>query len=207
MTELTIEPHPTLRTSAFFANYPQALGFLPSPKWLTALLEIDAEAPVRRTEELRTAVRDMLRHGGYKPTGRGKPASEYLVRAAEENALRSINPAVDICNAVSLHSGLPISVIDADRAVPPFRIAIAAPGEKYVFNPAGQEIDLSGLLCVFDAAGPCGNAVKDSQRTKTSAETQRTLTVIWGCAEFEATLNRATAWYYDLLDRARASLK
>jgi hypothetical protein len=26
-----------------------------------------------------------------------------------------------------------------------------------------QEIDVSGLVCLFDAAGPCGNAVKDSQ--------------------------------------------
>ncbi len=29
-------------------------------------------------------MRKLLRHGGYKPTGRGKPASEYLVRAAGE---------------------------------------------------------------------------------------------------------------------------
>jgi DNA/RNA-binding domain of Phe-tRNA-synthetase-like protein len=206
MTDLTIAPHPTLRASAFCASYAQPLGSLPSPEWLTELLKIDAAAPVQRTEELRTAVRNMLRHGGYKPTGRGKPASEYLVRAAEENALRSINLAVDICNVVSLHSGLPISVIDADRAAPPWRIAIASAGEKYVFNPAGQEIDLSGLLCLFDAEGPCGNAVKDSQRTKTSDESRRTLTIIWGCAEFEDALKRATAWYYDLLDRAGVSL-
>lgn len=207
MIELTIEPHPTLRTSAFFTTFPQPLGALPSPPWLTQLLRIDAAAPVERTEELRTAVRDMLRHGGYKPTGRGKPASEYLVRAGEENALRSINLAVDSCNVVSLHSGLPISVVDVDRAVPPFRIAIASVGEKYVFNPAGQEIDLSGLVCLFDAEGPCGNAVKDSQRTKTSDETRRTLTVIWGCAAFDDALKRATAWYQDLLVRAGASLK
>jgi DNA/RNA-binding domain of Phe-tRNA-synthetase-like protein len=206
MTELTIASHPTLRTSAFFADYAQPLGSLPAPDWLTELLKPDAAAPVSRTEELRAAVRDMLRHGGYKPTGRGKPASEYLVRAAEEGALRPINLAVDICNVVSLHSGLPISVIDADRAVPPFRIATAAARETYVFNPAGQEIDVSGLVCLFDAAGPCGNAVKDSQRTKTSDETHRTLTVIWGCAGFEDPLNRAAAWYHDLLNRAGASV-
>lgn len=206
MTDITIEPHPTLRASVFWASYPQALGVLPSPEWLTKLLEIDAAAPVQRTEELRVAVRDMLRQGGYKPTGRGKPASEYLVRAAAEGGLRPINLAVDVCNVVSLHSGLPISVIDAFRAVPPFRIAIAAAGEKYVFNPAGQEIDLSGLVCLFDAEGPCGNAVKDAQRTKTSAETRRTLSVIWGCIGFEDVLDGATAWYQDLLDMAGASV-
>ena len=34
-------------------------------------------------------------------------------------------------------------------------------------------------MCLFDAEGPCGNAVKDAQRTKTSADTRRTLSAIW----------------------------
>jgi hypothetical protein len=46
---------------------------------------------------VRAAVRDMLRPGGCKPTGRGKPASEYLVRAASEGQLAPINLAVDAC--------------------------------------------------------------------------------------------------------------
>jgi len=41
------------------------------------------QGPLREAEEaVRTAVRDLLRNGSYKPTGRGKPASEYLVRDA-----------------------------------------------------------------------------------------------------------------------------
>ncbi|HHE51660.1 MAG TPA: hypothetical protein ENL30_01190, partial [Candidatus Acetothermia bacterium] len=32
--------------------------------------------------ELRKRVRKMLRHGKYHPSGRGKPASEFLLRAA-----------------------------------------------------------------------------------------------------------------------------
>src|SRR6185295_8224828 len=122
-------------------------------------------------DAVRGAVRDLLRHGGYKPTGRGKPASEYLVRAAGEGTLGSINAAVDACNAVSLASGLPISLIDLDLATPPLRIAVASHGAAYVFNASGQEMALDGLLCVHDAAGPCANAVKDSQRTKTHAAT------------------------------------
>jgi len=47
-------------------------------------------------------------------------------------------------------------------ASPPFRAAIALAGSKYVFNTAGQEIDVSGLVCLLDTEGPCGNAVKDS---------------------------------------------
>ena len=69
-------------------------------------------------EELRGAVRNMLRVGAYKPTGRGKPASEYLLSAAKEEPERfpRINNLVDINNLVSLESLLPISVIDLARA-------------------------------------------------------------------------------------------
>jgi DNA/RNA-binding domain of Phe-tRNA-synthetase-like protein len=205
--ELATDPHPTLCASVFVTAFPAPLGTLPSPDWLADMLRSDFAAPVQRTEELRGAVRDMLRHGGYKPTGRGKPASEYLVRAAEQSSLRSINLAVDACNIVSLHSGLPISVVDVARAAPPFRIALAAEGAKYVFNPAGQEIDVSGLVCLFDTEGPCGNAVKDSQRTKTDEATRDTLSVIWGCAGFESQLAAATAWYHQLLQQAGAAIR
>jgi DNA/RNA-binding domain of Phe-tRNA-synthetase-like protein len=147
----------------------------------------------------------MLRHGGYKPTGRGKPASEYLVRAASEGALGSINAAVDACNAVSLHSGFPISVVDLGRAHAPFRIAVAPEGASYVFNVSGQEIDLAGLVCLYDADGPCGNAVRDSQRTKTNTDTERTLSVVWGCAGFEERLSETERWYRALLSEVGAT--
>ncbi len=44
----------------------------------------------------------------------------------------------------------------------------------------GQTIDLSGLLCLFDAEGPCANPVKDAQRTKTSPATTQVRCVVWG---------------------------
>jgi DNA/RNA-binding domain of Phe-tRNA-synthetase-like protein len=198
---LTIDEHPLLRVSAFTSRFERPLGEIGSPTWLHELLATDAPAPVERTEETRAAVRDLLRWGGYKPTGRGKPASEYLVRAATEHTLGSINAAVDACNVVSLHSGLPISLVDLDRAVAPLRIGVAPAGASYVFNASGQEIDLSGLLCVFDAEGPCANAVKDSQRTKTRDETLATLSVIWGIQPQTALLETATRWYRELVER------
>ena len=105
----------------------------------------------------------------------------------------------DACNAASLHSGFPISVVDLDRARAPFHIAVAPAGASYVFNASGQEIDLEGLVCVWDADGPCANAVRDAQRTKTNAATRSTLSVIWGCAGFEEGLNAAEQWYRALL--------
>ena len=205
MPTLAVEPHPHLRFGAFTTTLPGPLGEIVAPDWLVALLALDAGAPLQREEEVRKDVRDLLRHGGYKPTGRGKPASEYLVRAAGDGVLGSINLVVDACNAVSLHSGLPISVVDTDLARPPFRIGLAPAEARYVFNAAGQEIDLAGLLCLCDADGPCGNAVKDSQRTKTQSETRATLSVVWGCVGHEERLDRAVVWYRELLERAGAT--
>lgn len=200
--QLTIDPHPLLEAAAFTAEAPSPLGDSPSPDWLLALLALDAEAPLERSEEVRAAVRDLLRHGGYRPTGRGKPASEYLVKAVGEGRLGSINVAVDACNVASLHSGLPISVVDLDRARAPFALRIAPPGTSYVFNAGGQEIDVSGLLCLEDAEGPCANAVKDSQRTKTAADTQRLLVVVWGTNAAPGRAAATAAWYRALLERA-----
>ncbi len=204
---LTIDPHPLLDALAFTTAFPAPLSALPSPEWLSALLKPDASAPLSSDDAVRTTLRDVLRHGGYKPTGRGKPASEYLVRAAGEGSLASINAAVDACNAVSLHSGLPISVVDLDRAQAPFRIGIAPAGAQYVFNASGQSIDLAGLLCLFDAQGPCANAVKDAQRTKTNADTRRTLTVLWGAKPLGDRTARAFTWYRELLERLGATVE
>src|SRR5512147_1785432 len=109
---ISIDPHPLLDVRTFVTELPAAISVLPSPDWLKALLALDAAAPLKADDAVRAAVRDLLRHGGYKPTGRGKPASEYLIKAATEGGLNAINAAVDACNVASLHSGLPISVVD-----------------------------------------------------------------------------------------------
>ncbi len=202
---LKIDSHPLLHLGVFTSSLPQPLGRLQTPETILELLSPDAETPFERSEPLRVAIRDLLRHGGFKPTGRGKPASEYLVRAAKEEKLKPINAVVDACNVVSLHSGLPISVVDLDLAVPPFRVAIADESSSYVFNASGQEIDVSGLLCFHDEEGPCANAVKDAQRTKTHDGTLRVLCLVWGCCDFSSETDSATDWYRQLLTAAGAT--
>lgn len=202
---VTFEPHPLLDAVAFTTEFPAPMGEVGRVEAVLALLALDAPAPLRSDDAVRGAVRDLLRHGGYKPTGRGKPASEYLVRAVGEGALSSINVAVDACNVASLHSGLPISVVDLDLAKGPFRVAIAPEGTAYVFNQGGQTIDVGGLVCLFDAEGPCANAVKDSQRTKTTPQTRRTLSVVWGTTALPGRARQTTDWYRQLLASVGAS--
>lgn len=202
---LTVDDHPLLHLAAFVTTYPRFLGEMESPEWLRASFALEADVPLTRSEEKRAAVRDLLRHGGYKPTGRGKPASEYLVRAATEDVLGTINLAVDCCNVVSLHSGIPISVVDLDRARPPLRVGLAPQDAAYIFNPTGQEIRIGGLLCLIDADGPCANGVKDAMRTKTHDETRRTLSLLWGPRDFAEEVDRAALWYRELLERAGSS--
>ncbi len=198
---LHLHPNPLLCLAAIEAQYTRTIGEMCSPPWLRELLRTEAESPVERSEALRSAVRDLLRAGGFKPSGRNKPSSEYLVKAATSGRLASINPAVDICNGVSLHSGLPVSVIDLERAQGALRVEVAPTESTFVFNPSGQVIDVSGLVGLSDASGPCANPVKDAQRTKTHVDSSRTLTLIWGVRAHEAQTRHATDWYLELLQR------
>ena len=223
---VTVMPHPLLEAGAFVTELDRPLGETRTPDALAQRLRLagaddatialpddgaagrasapSAPIPLRADDAVRSAVRDLLRHGGFKPTGRSKPASEYLIRAVTEGALASINLAVDACNVASLHSGLPISVVDLDRAKAPFSLAIAPAGATYVFNASGQVIDVAGLLCLCDADGPCANAVKDAQRTKTNDATRRTLSIVWGTRSLPGRTARTVAWYRALLEEAGA---
>ncbi|MGE0141816.1 MAG: phenylalanine--tRNA ligase beta subunit-related protein [Planctomycetota bacterium] len=170
---------PALDLYAHAVRLPTSLEGLPTPPWLHERLRAGESAEERWPPGLREAVRDLLRGHGYKPTGRGKPSSEYLAAAAREGRLESINAVVDIGNAVSLHAGVPISVVDLATLVAPMCVKRPPAGTSYVFNRGGQTIDVGGLLCLCDAVGPCANAVKDSQRTKTSTATTEVLLLVW----------------------------
>jgi DNA/RNA-binding domain of Phe-tRNA-synthetase-like protein len=204
---LTVAPHPLLDLRAFVTDLPRPLGDMPASPELQGLLSLQAPAPLQTDARVREAVRQLLRQGGFKAAGRSKPASEYLIKAVEEGRLGSINLVVDVCNIVSLHSGLPISVVDLDRAHEPFRVGVAETGASYVFNTSGQTIDLGGLLCLFDAEGPCGNAVKDAQRTKTGPECRRTLSLIWGTVSLPGRAEETERWYRRLLEEQGAATR
>lgn len=188
------------------ASFAKPLGEVETAEVVTGLLVAGAVAKMTADDAVRSAVRDLLRHGGYKPTGRGKPASEYLIKAVAEGGLGAINAAVDAGNAASLHSGLPISIVDLDRAKEPFVVRVAPAGATYVFNQAGHAIDLEGLIGLDDADGPCANAVKDSQRTKTNGETRQVLAIVWGTNALPGRTKATAAWLGELLAASGATI-
>ena len=205
---LTVDEHPTLDRRVFVTEFPKPIGELETPNEIVKMLTMDFAAPIISVDgTVKPKVRALLRHGGYKPTGRGKPASEYLRQAISKGNLSSINLPVDICNVISLHSGLPVSVVDFNLVETPLRIGIAPPDSEYVFNATGQTIKINGLLCLFDANGPCANGVKDSQRTKTSVGTTKTLSIVWGTKQLMGRTTATANWYCELLESVGATVK
>ena len=93
------------------------------------------------------------------------------------------------------------SILDPNRAV--FE-RFGREDERYVFNSAGQVIDLKGLICVCrgDSSGePLGTPVKDSMRGKIGGETRAVVGVIYAPRQAvgEAELMRLAAEFARLL--------
>ncbi len=199
---LRVDDHPLLDLGVFITTWPVALGALPSPRWLRELANVQATTPFEPPgDNHKKLVRDLLRHGGFKPAGRSKPCNEYIRNVTIKGGFPFINAAVDATNLAALHGAMPVSTVDLDLLQPPLRVGIAGKGARYVFNQSGQEIDLSGLLCLFDAQGPCANAVKDSMRAKTHDASLRTLTLIWGSRALPDRTKALLAWHIDLNQR------
>jgi DNA/RNA-binding domain of Phe-tRNA-synthetase-like protein len=175
------------------------------PTHLSSLLaRVAAEGEAYLPQARKAAVRDMLRHGRYKPAGRSKPSSEYLLASALEGSFPLVNGPVDANNAVSLEWGYPASVFDAAKTGSELLLRHGAPGESFVFNASGQEIDLEDLLVVCRRSGelwePCGNPVKDAMATKVFGEAVEILAVVYApVTEGREPLEACASRYAELL--------
>lgn len=156
-------------------------------------------------ETLRQRCREVLRNGSYKPTGRGKPASEYLVRAAKTGEFPSINGPVDVNNYISLRHLVPVSVWDLERSrANRFEMRLGAPDERYVFNAADQTLELRDLVCGVAVGGegssPVVSPIKDSMATKVQSGTTHIGGVIYyplevgGAAALETIVAELRDW-------------
>lgn len=206
-----LELDPSLYPSAVLPALVWAKGIEPPAPTTTPLafleeilVQVEAGGEGFVSAELRARVRKMLRYGRYHPSGRGKPASEFLLRAVLNGSFPLVNGPVDINNAVSLASGLPGSIFDADLSGTHLLLRRGKPGESYVFNPAGQIIDLEDLLLVCRRAEkgwePCGNPIKDSMTTKIRPKTKNVVAILYAPADEPSTsLERWATRYAELL--------
>jgi len=176
-----------------------------APAYISELLEqLRAAGEGFLKPERKAAVREMLRYGKYKPAGRSKPSSEYLIAAALEGDFPLVSGPVDVNNAVSLEWGYPASLFDLELSGSDLLLRRGLPGESFVFNQSGQSIDLQDLLCVcrLEAGSwvPCGNPVKDAMATKIRESTRSTAAVIYApCSESKADLAAAAVRFTGLL--------
>ena len=193
--------HPLLMCRAIEFRLKAPLGEMNSGELFQHWMGDDAQPPFTIDRDfIKGAVRSMLRVGGFKPAGRSKPASEYLIKAQEGGFLSSINAAVDVCNIVSLHSGLPISVVDLDSLTGDLSIEHCPPDTKVPFNLSGHELRMDGLIALCDEVGPSACAVKDSQRTKTSENTRRVLMIVWGSVDLDGLTEETATWFCELME-------
>ena len=181
--------------ASFVAGVVVAAGVKVGPSPAALAGELDELVGRRAKEEfppapVKESIRKLLKRGGFKPSGRNKPASEYLAQAAREGRFPRINSLVDINNLLSLETGLPISLLDLKAFGGKALLRYGKPGEKYVFNNAGQELDLEGLLCACGDGGapdgaPLGNPVKDSMAGKLKDDTESVLGVLYASLDCE----------------------
>lgn len=163
-----------------------------APAWLLEILSrVRAGGEGYLSATRKAAVRDMLRHGVYKPAGRAKPSSEYLLASALEGegplgGFPLVNGPVDVNNALSLEAMWPASIFDLGLCGPELQLSRGREGEAYVFNHSGQEIDLQDLLLVRrrkdSAWEACGNPVKDAMATKVFEPCRDVVAVVYAPA-------------------------
>ena len=200
-----LEPRNVRAALVWATGLPSCSKTASMPSYLSGLLErVRAEGEAFLAPERKAAVRNMLRFGKYKPSGRSKPSSEYLLAAALHGDFPLVNGPVDANNAVSLEWGYPASIFDVELSGTTLLLRRGLAGESYIFNPSGQSIDLQDLLCVCrreeDSWLPCGNPVKDAMATKIGESTRSVAAVIYApSGDRPADLEAAAGRFADLL--------
>lgn len=171
--------------------------------WFAEQLQAAGEAVVTAEwESRREAVRGLLRRGGFKPSGRSRPAQEYLLRCYHDGTFPRVHPAVDCLNVFSLRTGIPISMLVRDAFPEGLRIRLGRAGESYVFNQGGQELQLEGLIVSCGGEGsdrPLGTPVKDSMAGKIDTAVDAIVCILYGPAD-RVTQEQMDAWALELRD-------
>lgn len=137
-------------------------------------------------DHMQKGIRSLLKTTGFHPSGRSRPASEFLCKDLQNRGqFNFINNIVDINNHISLSTQLPISVLDLDKTGSDLCIRTGFDDESYIFNREGQTLSLKKLMVVARHGADntaIGSPVKDSQDTKVFADTKNIVVFIYTSA-------------------------
>lgn len=116
-----------------------------------------------------------------KDPSRYRPASEQLARRVlQGKSLYSVDTLVDLGNLVSLASGYPTGLLDADKIEgEEIWLGIGHADEPYEGIGRGT-LNIEGLPTYRDAKGPIATPTSDSTRTMLSNDTHHLLFIING---------------------------
>lgn len=107
--------------------------------------------------------RQVLRALGTDPT-RYRVASERLLRrVCKGEPLPAVCDLVDVANAWSVRTGLPVGLYDLAHVQGPVTLGAGRPGERYR-TLAGTDLETAGKPVLRDVAGPLGGPLTDGER-------------------------------------------
>lgn len=161
------------------------------------------------TETLKAVSGIAATRAAYKACGkdpsRYRPASEQLARRVLQGKdLYSVDTLVDLGNLVSLASGYPTGLLDADKVTlaegDAVTLGVGHSDEPYEGIGRGV-LNIEGLPVYRDTQGPVASPTSDSTRTMLSADTRRLLFIINGYDGDETQIQRAIDQALDLLKR------
>lgn len=151
-----------------------------------------------------------------KDPSRYRPASEQLARRVLQGKdLYSVDTLVDLGNLVSLFSGYPTGLLDADKVckreeaegkreeddcAADVELGVGRAGEPYEGIGRGV-LNIEGLPVYRDAQGPIASPTSDSTRTMLSPTTTHLLFIINGYDGDEVQIHRTIDLALDLLKR------
>jgi DNA/RNA-binding domain of Phe-tRNA-synthetase-like protein len=124
--------------------------------------------------------REAYRRFGVKPSAY-RSGIEGLLRAARAGGVRSVNPLVDLYNAVALRHLLPCGGEDLAAIAGDLRLTRARGGERFVpLGATEEQPPLPGEVVYADDVGTVCRAWnwREADRTKLTPETTRAVLVI-----------------------------
>ena len=158
------------------------------------------------TETIKSRSSIAATRAAYKACGkdpsRYRPASEQLSRRVlQGKGLYSVDTLVDLGNLVSIFSGYPTGLLDADKIVgESVELGIGRADEPYEGIGRGTP-NIEGLPVYRDAVGAIASPTSDSTRTMLSPTTSRLLFIINGYDGDEQLLQESIDLAQDLLQR------